>query len=78
MIDFNKQQFHKEGEVSEEVKVYYITMTCPKCKNGSMTFNNISIMSDPPCNEHLCTNCGCKKTYRGVTYPRIEYRKVGK
>lgn len=60
-------------EVTTPVTPVQISYICDKCNVGMMTSTGTAQTSFPFSLVHCCDHCGERETFRGKTYPRIEY-----
>lgn len=65
-------------EEHSEVKVYQINYKCPKCETGYLEGSGYVLTSYPPTYPHKCNNDSCdySESFRGKSYPYIEYKKI--
>lgn len=64
-------------EFETKLQTYRIEKQCDKCKTGFMICTGTGITRFDTEWEHKCDNCGNIDIYINVTYPTIEYRRIG-
>lgn len=58
------------------VHVYKIDYICDECGEGYMRSTGQVLLSKPAQYPHQCTNCGAKKTFKGIKYPTKRTEEV--
>jgi len=58
-------------EFKRELKTYNVQYHCDACGSNDVTFDGISLLSNPPLYPHTCKSCGKSYTFKRK-YPTIE------